>query len=500
MPTAFVPGFQYDVFISYRQADNAHGWVTRFDETLQSMLREHARPSKDEWDYRVFRDNRDIAGNDDLDEKIRAAASSSAVFVVIMSENYLAGDSTWCAQELRLFREALRDSAECSGRIFLVLRADINEKRRPDPLQRVTGYRFWEVDPTSGMQQPISFDLRLAGRVPAECQRLGNEIWSTLSRLKSKAPATPKPVAQSLDSNGRQPTVFLAEVTDELYRDRSGFFSFLEQEGIQVVPAKNQQFRFDLPAATTMLPRLLEEATMFVQLLGRTPIPSDEGFGSGLESWLFAQAQAAGKRPGHSLLRWRRQGMHAGDIADRTHQGFVFGNDVIADDLEQFKQSVVTRVRELTQRSAIRLSGNGVKVLMRSKPDSTHQSVADELADMIDTDGPQLARMPVESALIPDQVALETAMKEIELQQGVPKALLVVHADGDEPWVQARMKECRQYQLRKRPLPPPCAVVVKPPDDEPHPKTLPGRFEVIPHDDIAKLRSFLSKIASEPTR
>ena len=33
MPS-ILPGYEYDIFISYRQNDNQDGWVTRFVETL----------------------------------------------------------------------------------------------------------------------------------------------------------------------------------------------------------------------------------------------------------------------------------------------------------------------------------------------------------------------------------------------------------------------------------------------------------------------------------
>ena len=37
MPS-LIPGFEYDVFISYRQNDNRSGWVTEFIESLQEEL------------------------------------------------------------------------------------------------------------------------------------------------------------------------------------------------------------------------------------------------------------------------------------------------------------------------------------------------------------------------------------------------------------------------------------------------------------------------------
>ena len=154
-------GLKYDLFISYRQADNKFGWVTKLDETLRSLLEEHARPGKNEtpWAYEVFRDNREIGGHEVLGDVLREAVNSTAILVIVMSENYLATDSDWCAKELAMFRDVLSKSPHRDGRIFLVLRSDVAVPRRPSDLRQFVGYKFWEVDEASGTQQQISFDF-----------------------------------------------------------------------------------------------------------------------------------------------------------------------------------------------------------------------------------------------------------------------------------------------------------------------------------------------------
>ena len=76
-----------------------------------------------------------------------------------------------------------------------------------------------------------------------------------------------------------------------------------------------------------------------------------------------------------------------------------------------------------------------------------------------------------------------------------------MHADGDELWVPERMDECREYALSKKPKPPPCAVVVKPPDDHTGAQLVPpAKFEVIPHGDKRRFLAFLAKLAPEAPR
>ncbi|MCX6255831.1 MAG: hypothetical protein NTV31_15345 [Bacteroidia bacterium] len=36
---SIIPGYEYDIFISYRQKDNKHdGWVTEFDDNLKQPM------------------------------------------------------------------------------------------------------------------------------------------------------------------------------------------------------------------------------------------------------------------------------------------------------------------------------------------------------------------------------------------------------------------------------------------------------------------------------
>jgi TIR domain len=482
-------GSKYDVFISYRQADNKFGWVTSLDKTLRSLLEEHARPDKQQppWTYEVFRDNREIDGNVVLGDALKDAVSSSAVLVIVMSENYLAEDSDWCAKELAMFQAAVSRSPHRDGRIFVVLRGDIPVPERPANLRQFIGYQFWELDEQSGLRQPISFDFSRAGRVPVSCQKLGDDIFETLQGMRNGH--APDAAADFHPLPDAAPIVFLTEVTDDLYVDRAGVDSFLTQAGIRVVPGKNQQYRFSPEPAEAEIPPLLTSATLVVQMHGSIPIPSDEAYAGGLDAWLFAQAKEAGKEPGKTLLRWRRPKVKQTDFTVEEYARFVFEGDVIAQDLEQFKQFVVQRVRELTQRQKVDVGVQGAKVLIIAKDDGQHRSIVDDFTDRIDE------LNSIEAARVLENLPLQAVAKEFDARRSTPRGLVVVHADNDEVWVQGRMQECRRYQLSKKPRMPLCAVVVRPAENQP--RTVPGRFEVILDDDEAAKQAFLARLAAE---
>src|SRR5688572_5323968 len=77
-----VPGFKYDVFVSYAHANNQFEWITHFQEDLSKLLWEQLGEPRICWDQR------DLDGKT-LDKGIRSAVYESAVFVPILSTAFL---------------------------------------------------------------------------------------------------------------------------------------------------------------------------------------------------------------------------------------------------------------------------------------------------------------------------------------------------------------------------------------------------------------------------
>jgi len=92
-----VPGFKYDLFISYAHANNQYGWVSEFQEDLSNLLWEQL-PAKPTiwWDARGLDGQAIHAG-------IKDAVYESAVFVPVVSNAYL--NSGYCVPfELEPFK------------------------------------------------------------------------------------------------------------------------------------------------------------------------------------------------------------------------------------------------------------------------------------------------------------------------------------------------------------------------------------------------------------
>lgn len=131
---AFTCGFDNDIFISYCHYDNAapkneQGWVDRFHEELEcSLVRRfgHKKPS-------IWRD-KELHGSTIFDKKIQEKIRQSALFVALVSSNYL--NSEYCLKELEWFHNEAKKcpyglSIKHEYRIFNVLLYNIKNSKWP---------------------------------------------------------------------------------------------------------------------------------------------------------------------------------------------------------------------------------------------------------------------------------------------------------------------------------------------------------------------------------
>ena len=100
---AYVPGFKYDVFISYAHPSNqvarghVNGWVTELRDELKRRLSSEMAPSP-----MVYMDDSSLRKAGAYPEDLESAISSSALLLTINCEPYFS--SEWCTFELELFR------------------------------------------------------------------------------------------------------------------------------------------------------------------------------------------------------------------------------------------------------------------------------------------------------------------------------------------------------------------------------------------------------------
>ncbi len=359
----FLPGFEYDVFVSYAHADNQkpegaqakYGWVT----TLAHNLNVGPNMAK----KRIFIDHQlkpaDLF-NDDLRDKV----VHSATLLILLSQNYI--DSGWCGTELEHFITTHTDDPTKPRNVFVVELAPFESfENVGDSIKNLRKElihaKFWDYpldSPSpmlagypspveSGMAQHYwrsiivltsAIDTRLR-QLRAHHEPEVTQLGARLVPVVSTGVTTIPPI---LPGEPRS-AILLADVTDDLETKRLEVKIYLEKEGIRVLPEGDyvglpcrefeQAFASDL-----------KESRLFVQLLSTTAGRKGKGFPMPLPQLQFEYAQAA-RVP---ILQWCEVLPQAGAITDSGHEALFNTPFIHVTNLVSFEGLVLEELKKLS--------------------------------------------------------------------------------------------------------------------------------------------------------
>src|SRR5215475_9584442 len=224
---SYVPGYDYDFFVSYSSVDNDpvpsadHGWVSTLINILTSgsgLAGTLGRREAFTW----WIDAQHMRGDRAVDNHILDAVKRSALFLAVLSPGYAA--STPCQRELDTFLESAGGSLE---RIFVVYKEPLVESKHPMPeaLRRPRKYKFWDLDKNNkprvlGWPQPL-FTNPDDRPYFLMVEDLCKEMAEKLDELKKRSPQPTPAIAAVEDSapilvSTTSPrSVLLAETTDD---------------------------------------------------------------------------------------------------------------------------------------------------------------------------------------------------------------------------------------------------------------------------------------------
>ena len=275
-PTAYVPGYEHDIFISYASVDDApelgiQGWVSTFVELLTKRLaRLLGRPDC----FSLWMDRTRLNGTTLLTSGLEKSLKKTAVMVALLSNGYLA--SPWCPWEREVFLQAVGPWAEDCTQLFVVELDRLEPEQRPREFVDHRAYTFWTQEPLAAYPRLLgasgtASDPDYLSRLDA----LARDLVEVLKRMKERArhaemagengKAKAPPIEPLLAK--RQTNVYLAEVTDDLDSLWWKVKGYLEQQQIGVVP--RQDLPRDRDAFRQAVVSNLHDADLFVQLLAK---------------------------------------------------------------------------------------------------------------------------------------------------------------------------------------------------------------------------------------
>jgi len=348
MSGPYVPGFKYDVFVSYAHVDDRPlvgaelGWVSTLQRNLFMLL--DRRLGRRE-DYSPFTDHR-LRGNHEIDDLLKAVRYS-ATLIVILSPGWTA--STYCQDELKNFLD--RKVGNRPRDVFIVEMLKLSSATRPKDLPNTRAYCFWHEDEAGHTHTDGYFDHKDPGaNYGKRLDELGQELADHLIALRAEAGQSSAPHAQVSDQPSPAPTpavaiaprtpVVLADVTDDLVSQRADVSRYLRGQNFEVLPEGTYRY---LPPAEIQaaITRDLGKSAGFVQLLSEMPGHIDDQVPYGL-SWL--QHQAA-KQLGTRIIQWRKPDTDLKSIALPEYRALVGGETVREMPLADFYKFLVEFLR-----------------------------------------------------------------------------------------------------------------------------------------------------------
>lgn len=458
----YVPGYQHDIFVSYAHVDDLilpgaqRGWVTTLIEGLKGRL--SGKLGRSDL-FSLWKDER-LSPHKPFSPEILQALTQSATLIIILSPGYKA--SNWCLREMETFWQTLTQRTNANSRIFVVERDKLEIDEKPKALEELLGYQFWIQDRDGksprilGDPEPDPHDHLYYDKL----SDLVHDLAEELKRLKAQAE---KPAELQVKPDQR-PTVFLAEVTDDLDIQRDRIYRHLDQEGFRVIPSETSHFISYLTGNDKVAETIandLKDCKLFVQILSGLTGKCRPG----QSSFPLLQYQVA-VRQGIPVLQWRDPDLKLETIESADHRVLVEGDTVLAIGLEEFKQECVTCLKAQAKTPNPNLKPNSNMVYLNTSNEDL------ELGKMI---GAALSKHDIGYALPPHTSDPKLIQDDLELWLAECDALIIVYGPATHAWARAQILRSRRIiGLRERPLKA-LAVYEGPPEDkEPLGIDLPG--------------------------
>jgi hypothetical protein len=330
-----VPGFKYDLFVSYAHAnDKPWSWVSDFIRTLKQELESKSRDFNIWWDP-------GLRTGDDFNLAIGNAISESAIFLSVLSTAY--GESTYCRKEVEEFRQQLHPAfgltvGTMSRFQAIVIDGDFAKENWPPELRTTSPCPFYN-DTVPLFSKPATFDS--ASPWIKSLWKVRDSIWATLEemqRQRKNGVAVERSYDAATIGTGQGRTVYLAEVTDDLYNRRENLRTSLAQTNeLQVSPWSDAA----APPSSGL-------DVLSVHLFGAYPGRPQPGTDLSLPR-LQLDATLRGN-PARRPLVWVARDLDIDKVETDSHKQFLLGLstrsdiEVLRTDFEDLKDEVARRM------------------------------------------------------------------------------------------------------------------------------------------------------------
>ena len=484
MPAALC--YTCDTFLSYAYVDDlpvaesqqAGGWVSTFYETLAREVRQRLGRT----DVALWKDD-ELAYDQSLTRQLIEKVQSAAVLIVMLSPGYIR--SEWCGRERQWFMQAVRSCG--NARVFVVAKEWIAPADVPAELRDYKRFPFCTGDErdciTFGYPRPNLADERSRAAFYDNIIKLSREIAAALKKAQA-SPAPPPPLSPPPQPGGNdhperrlvQPPrlaparrVFLAETTDDLEGERDMVRAFLDQHGIDVLPAAGVYYPTAPDGFRAAVEQDLQGASVFVQLLGGIPgrRPTTLPQGYPWLQWKLAKSHAATGRL-LPILQWCSLALDISAVKDEPVMAFLRTDTVRQESLVDFQRSILAALeppKNDAPQSNRAIEPDERPKLVCVNVDSSDRMLAEQIQSILRRERIEFISVLFGGSAPDNRELLENGLKECD-------GLIVIYGEAKDSWVDRQLLECRKSRaFRDRPFaalgifegPPPDRPGAKPP-------------------------------------
>ncbi len=265
---AYIPGYAYDIFISYAHIDNRPnswenlGWIEKFHKDLETLIaRRIGRPDS----VKIWWDNRRLDGSVLFDHSIEEGIRESAIMICLNSPGYLASD--YCKKELELFyKKAQTENIGLKvgnrSRILNVLLNNIPFSQWPKELAGTSGFHFHDAKQKTDLGDPLETNV-------VQFRNHLQDLRDAIVKLMDDFPKDGPDQTEDETKDDGMFTIYFGDVADSLRSARKRTIAELEKSGYKIV--SNIPPPDELNAHEQRVKKELQKADLAVHMLDQYP-------------------------------------------------------------------------------------------------------------------------------------------------------------------------------------------------------------------------------------
>ena len=344
---AYIPGYTYDIFISYAHLDNLKmygqqlGWIELFYQSLNLKLAQRIGKMDA---VKIWWDSKRLDGSILFDGSIEKGVKDSALFISLISPGYLQSD--YCKKEMELFYE--KSAVEKNGRsvgdnsrMIKVLLNNIPYTEMPSQFGNATGFPFYKAADKDDFGEPLNYtDPQFADQLKTLRDALVR-IFEAFPKEEKLNPATAVVqmpyAAQAITVNAGSEVqkkgfnIFIGDVADSLRTTRKRTIAELEKNGYTIIT--NIPPPEEPVAHEQKVKEVLQTADLAIHLLDQFPGRDIEG----IDEWYPKKQAEISLQFAKAKLLWVPAELDIDSVEEVNYQAFLRGIENKNDSTNKFE-------------------------------------------------------------------------------------------------------------------------------------------------------------------